>query len=77
MGRSTPSHPLRDVARQAKNLPGTYRMTGPDGEVWTITANQVGPYSDERPDGVRVDLEMMMLALGKPVLDYETMRPVE
>ena len=29
----TPPHPLRESVREAKNLPGTYRMTGEDGEV--------------------------------------------
>ncbi len=41
MGRTTPSHPLRDVARKAKNLPGTYRMTGPDGEVLYVGKSKV------------------------------------
>jgi excinuclease ABC subunit C len=32
LSRSTP-HPLREHLRDAKNLPGTYRFLGPDGEV--------------------------------------------
>jgi excinuclease ABC subunit C len=31
--RSKSAHPLRESIREAKNLPGTYRMTGADGEV--------------------------------------------
>ena len=33
MPRNTIAHPLRESIREAKNLPGTYRMTGEGGEV--------------------------------------------
>ncbi|NNC31852.1 GIY-YIG nuclease family protein [Longimicrobium terrae] len=31
--KSTPVHPLRTVAREARNIPGVYRWLGTDGEV--------------------------------------------
>ncbi|HEX8394516.1 MAG TPA: GIY-YIG nuclease family protein [Longimicrobium sp.] len=33
MKSSTPAHPLRTVAREARNIPGVYRWLGTDGEV--------------------------------------------
>lgn len=46
-----------------------------DGKPTSCTEDPVAPFGEDTLEELRHDMEMMMRALSKPVLDYENLQP--